>query len=291
MIYLRVPKSLPALILAASLTVPVAALPFAASGCSGADKASGVAGAKVPSGSRSEAIEHEACDEKSNRVEELDSNNDGKTDIKRVYDKKSGREVCRIVDLNHDGKPDLYEYFDDAGQPRRREYAYDETGSVNVIEYLEGGKLVRREYDTTGQHRIDTWDFFDPAKAPNAKTGRPMPVRRERDTNGDGRVDQWWAWEGEKVTISFDKSGDGKPDPEATIVLNDPDAGAAAAPLVTPTRSGDGGAPSPSSTSAAADAGASGSATNTGSSGVSAADAGAATTGDAGKATGKGGAR
>lgn len=259
---LRLLSSLPALLFAGALALPIAVLPFAAAGCSGADKASGVGSAKLPSGTRSEAMEHESCDEKSNRVETLDSNNDGKSDIKRVYDKTSGREVCRIVDLNHDGKPDMYEYFDDAGKPRRREYAYDDSGAVNVIEYFEGGKLVRREYDTTGQHRIDTWDFFDPAKPMNAKSGRPMPVRRERDTNGDGHVDQWWVWEGEKVTISYDKSGDGKPDPESTIVLNDPDAGAPPPPAYAPTTntSDDSGAPRPSSptptpTPAPADAG------------------------------------
>jgi len=32
-------------------------------------------------------------------------------------------------------------------------------------------------------------------------------------------------WDGPKITVSFDKNGDGKPDPNDTIVLNDPDAG------------------------------------------------------------------
>ena len=74
---------------------------------------------------------------------------------------------------NHDGKPDLYEYFDDTGTVRRREFCYDDTGVVNAIEHYEGGKLVRREYDAAGQHRIDTWDCFDPSVAPDPKTGRP----------------------------------------------------------------------------------------------------------------------
>jgi hypothetical protein len=199
-------------------------------------------GAKVPASSvRVETITHEACDESGNRVDVLDSNNDGKTDIKRMYDKKSGVEVCRIVDLNHDGKPDLFEYFDASGVVRRREYAYDDSGSVNAIEYYEGGKLARREYDTTGQHRIDTWDFFDTSKPPSPKTGRPVPVRRERDTNGNGVVDQWWVWDGDKITISVDKTGDGKPDPENTIILNNDDGGVPSA--VAPTDNGFGSSP------------------------------------------------
>jgi hypothetical protein len=209
-------------VVVASLAVPL--------GCSGNDKNSGVGSAKLPSGTRSEALDHEACEESGHRVETLDANNDGKPDIRTVYDKSSNKVICRIVDLNHDGKPDLYEYFDSGGTIRRREFCYDDTGVVNAIDYFENGKLVRREYDTTGQHRIDTWDFFDPNATPDPKTGRPRPIRRERDTTGDGKVDQWWTWDGDKVTIAFDKNGDGKPDPENTVTLGGvEDAGAPAA--------------------------------------------------------------
>lgn len=225
--------------------------------CSGGGDATSPGGAKIPANAkRVETLTHEECDAKSNRVEHLDSNNDGKSDIQRVYDKKSGAEMCRIVDLNRDGKTDLYEYFEGNGVIRRREYAYDDSGSVNAVEYYEGGKLVRREYDTTGQHRIDTWDFFDPAKPPSAKTGRPVPIRRERDTNGNGVIDQWWVWDGEKITISIDRSGDGKPDPENTIVLNDPDAGAPPAPAPSSSSSSDNTPAAPTASSTPVDVGA-----------------------------------
>jgi hypothetical protein len=197
----------------------------------GSDKANGVGGPKLPQGTRSEALEHEECSESGNRVEVLDTNNDGKPDIRRVFD-GSGHEKCRIADLNHDGKPDLYEYFDGNGVIRRREFCYDDTGVVNAVETYEGGKLAMREYDTTGQHRIDTWDWFDPGAPPDPKTGRPAhPVRRERDTTGDGTVDQWWTWEGSKVSIATDHDGDGKPDPSSVIVLGgSDDAGAPSGP-------------------------------------------------------------
>ncbi len=181
-----------------------------AAGCSGENKESGVASAKLPGGSHSESIAHEACDEAGNRVESLDANGDGKADIKRIYD-KAGHEVCRIADLNHDGKPDMYEYYDANGQLRRRESDFDDSGVVDLIEYYENGKLVRKELDTTGQHRIDTWDYFDPA------TGKR--TKRERDTTNDGRVDQWWAYDGDKITIQMDKNGDGVPEPESTVVI------------------------------------------------------------------------
>jgi hypothetical protein len=109
----------------------------------------------------------------------------------------------------------MFEYYDGSGSLRRREADFDDSGVVDVIEYYEAGKLVRKELDTTGQHRIDTWDFFDPA------TGKR--TKRERDTTNDGRVDQWWTFDGDKVTIASDKNGDGKPEPESTIVIGGPD--------------------------------------------------------------------
>ncbi len=192
-------------------------------GCSSNEKMSGAAGVKLPEGVRSEVVEHEACDESGRRVDNLDANGDGKSDIKRVYDKTTGKEACRITDLNHDGRPDMFEYYDANGELRRREADYDDSGVVDTVEIYERGKLVRRELDTTGQHRIDTWDYFDPA------TGKR--VRRERDSTNDGKIDQWWVWTGDAVTISIDKNGDGKPDPESTVVIGSiPDGGAPAPP-------------------------------------------------------------
>jgi hypothetical protein len=222
-------------------------LPLGAVACGGGNGSS----AKSPETARAEALQHEDCSESGRRVDRLDTNGDGNPDITRIYDKSSGHEVCRISDLTHDGKPDMYEYFDDSGTVRRREYCYDDTGLVNAIEHYEGGKLVRREYDAAGQHRIDTWDWFDPAVAPDPKTGRPPhPVRRERDTTGDGHVNQWWTWNGDKITIAVDSSGDGKPDPESTIVLGASDNSAAppSPPPASPAApaSDDGGAAAPS---------------------------------------------
>jgi hypothetical protein len=166
---------------------------------------------------RPEELKHEPCG--GPRSEALDTNGDGKPDITKYFD-GSGHESCRVVDLNGDGKPDLYEYFDDGGTIRRREFCYDDTAAVNAIEFYEGGKLARREYDISGRHRIDTWDWFDPNAQVDAKTGRPAhPVRRERDTKGDGHVDQWWTWEGDRLMIAVDRDGSGRPDPATAMVF------------------------------------------------------------------------
>jgi hypothetical protein len=216
--------------------VLVSAAALGGGACGGEDQATGVGNSKLPSG-HSETVEHEACNEAGNRVDVLDANGDGKPDIKRVFDKGTGKEVCRISDLNHDGKPDLYEYYDSNGVIRRREADYDDNGVIDAIEYYEGGKLVRREYDTTGQHRIDTWDYFD------KDSGRH--TRRERDTNNDGKVDQWWTWEGDKVTIVTDKNGDGKPDPDTVMVLGATADGGIGGPVSTQADSGLPGPPPP----------------------------------------------
>ena len=221
----------------AGLFVAMAFATFAAAaGCGGGTPAA--AGAQSYTRSRSEVIEHENCDATGSHVEAVDTNGDGKADIRRVYD-GSKHELCRVTDLNHDGKPDLYEYFDDSGAIRRREFCYDDTGVVNAVELYQGGKLVEREYDTTGQHKIDTWDWFDPNGPIDGKTGRPShPIRRERDAKGLGVIDQWWTWTGDKVSIASDRNGDGKPDPDTVIVLGGgDDAGAApgtTAPDATP---------------------------------------------------------
>ena len=170
------------------------------------DGNSGVANAKLPEGVRSQAIEHEACDESGNKVEMLDANNDGKPDIKSVS--KDGREICRITDLNHDGKPDMFEYFDATGQLRRRESDYDDNGDRQL------DRVLRERQAGSARARHD-----EPGHASTRGTPTiPRPgarIKRERDSTGDGKIDQWWTYEGDKVTIAMDRNGDGMPDPES----------------------------------------------------------------------------
>lgn len=210
--------------------VALGLLSLEAVACGGGAKETSPVAAPKSQAHRSSTIEHEKCDVTGSHTETLDTNGDGKPDLRRVYD-GAKHEVCRAVDLNNDGRSDLFEYFDASGAIRRREFAYGDTGEVNAVETYQAGKLVEREYDTTGQHKIDTWDWFDPNAPIDGKTGRPAhPSRRERDLHGDGTINQWWTWNGDKVSIATDHNGDGKPDPDSVIVLGGGDEGGAPAP-------------------------------------------------------------
>jgi hypothetical protein len=71
--------------------------------------------------------------------------------------------------------------------------------------YIDG-ILVRGEFDTTGNGKVDQWLFYD------AKGNR---IRAEYDRDGDGRPDQWEyfaAGGNEPFKVERDTNGDGKAD-------------------------------------------------------------------------------
>jgi len=215
----------------------VTLLSFSIGGCGGSKD-----NAKVPSADQLPlAIEHESCDITSSSAEKLDTNGDGKPDIVRVM--SGGREVCRMVDLNHDDKPDSFVYFDANGAIRRRESDFDRDGRIDEIDYFQGGIIVRKDRETNLDGKLDTWDFYEGGKIHH----------RMRDSDGDGKVDQWWTWPNpdkiECAVIASDHNGDGKPDPNDVI-----DVCAAAAATNAPGAAPDAGAARPT-TSAGADAG------------------------------------
>lgn len=209
----------------------------AAGGCGGggaqpASTPSGAGGPSVPL-----AIEHEPCDVESSSATKVDSNGDGKPDIVRVM--SGGKEVCRAVDLNLDGRADSYLYFDSNGALRRRESDFDRDGKIDEIAEYAGGVVVRKSRETNLDGKLDTWDFYEGGKL----------VRRLRDADGNGRVDQWWTWphadKPDCPVIASDRNGDGQPEPGDLVdtCAPPPDATAAASGSPAP--------PSPSVASAA----------------------------------------
>lgn len=148
----------------------------------------------------------EKCDTASDRAEKIDANGDGRPDIVRV--KQGGREVCRTVDLNFDGKIDRTTFFDENQKIRRIESDFDRDARVDEISLFESDVLKQKQRATTMDGKLDTWEFYEQGKL----------ARTERDENGDGFIDQWWEYPKRGCPlIHIDTDGDGRPDPGASI--------------------------------------------------------------------------
>lgn len=90
-----------------------------------------------------------------------------------------------IKDINQDGVPDLWIYYNP----------------------LKPQEIVRQEEDTNGDGRVDTWSAFKDGKL----------VRREVDTKGNGRPDAMYYYEDDKISREErDENGDGRPSFRAT---------------------------------------------------------------------------
>ncbi|PIE06266.1 MAG: hypothetical protein CSA75_00430 [Sorangium cellulosum] len=149
-------------------------------------------------------IVHEECDMESKSTTKTDVNNDGRADITRVMN--GAREVCRVLDLNFDGRVDNFLYFDEAGKLRRRESDFDRDGIIDEIGLYKNGKVIQKHRETNLDGALDTWDTYTNERI----------TERLRDTNADGKVDQWWTFpdpaKPECPVVATDEDGDGKPD-------------------------------------------------------------------------------
>ena len=166
---------------------------------------------------RDTTMVHEACDTAASGAQKVDVNGDGRPDIIHVM--KGGKEVCRVVDLNMDGRNDVFIYYDEAGKERRRESDFDRDGQADEIAILKDGVPQEKLRETNFDSKLDTWDFYEAGRL----------VRRERDTNGDGIVDQWWDFnnpnDAKCAIVSNDVNQDGKPDPQTAVDLCGPEYG------------------------------------------------------------------
>ena len=179
--------------------------------CTTVDPNSGKPAATPTGNERDTELKHETCDPALPSAVRVDVNGDGRPDIIHVMN--NGREVCRIVDLNLDGAPDTFVYYDEVGGERRRESDFDRDGRPDEITTSRGGLLLLKERETNFDDKIDTWDHYE----------NGLLVRRERDSDGDSIVDQWWAFRDPKdpkcALVSSDRNVDGQPDPDSVVDL------------------------------------------------------------------------
>lgn len=171
-------------------------------------------GAKSAKDSTRRSIEvvHEACDTSSSSAQKTDANQDGKPELITVM--SGGRQVCRAMDLNFDGRMDRYTYYDKDGQLRRIESDYDRDGRTDEIALYQGGVLVEKHREMNLDGKLDAWVYYE----------NGTPTKQERDTDGDGRVDEWWQYGPSQepggppcVVVSKDIDGDGLPEPASQI--------------------------------------------------------------------------
>jgi hypothetical protein len=149
-------------------------------------------------------VVHEACDTGS--AEKLDANADGRPDVFIV--RSGSKEECRAVDLNLDGKIDVYSYNDSAGKLRRKEYDFDRDGVIDEIVTFQSGVITSKQRATLLANRLDTWEYYQ----------NGAHARSERDSDSDAVVDQWWEYPRAGCPmIHTDANEDGRPDPGTTI--------------------------------------------------------------------------
>ena len=124
--------------------------------------------------------------------------------------------MCLISDLNHDGKPDMYEY-------------YDKEGASSVVARPtttpeRHHRLHPRTYDGLGR-LVRAASSIRPgsgASTPGSSTTRPASWFAASVTaTNDGRIDQWAIFDASAPDHRLPtKDGDGQPDPVDAVVLN-----------------------------------------------------------------------
>jgi antitoxin component YwqK of YwqJK toxin-antitoxin module len=161
-----------------------------------------------PNDKRSEAIHQSA--QGAEKVTELDLNHDGKPDVweytikaKTAEGKEYDRLVRKEMDINWDGKVDVVRHYDENEQISKEELDLDFDGKIDQWNYYEKGVLVRKERDLDFNGKPDLWIYYEKGHI----------VRKERDTNHSGKVNYWEYWENDHVDrIGEDLNGDGQVD-------------------------------------------------------------------------------
>lgn len=146
-------------------------------------------------------------------VRTADLDGDGRPDVFKYYrsvddperpGQKKSVLVRQDIDLNLDGKVDIWRYFGEDGLVVKEEWDADFDGVVDEVRHFEDGFIVRSERDRNNDGRPDVIRYF-------GKKGKLE--RKESDTNGDGQIDRWEYFSGRVLErIGVDKDGDGTVD-------------------------------------------------------------------------------
>lgn len=146
------------------------------------------------------------CPSKEGLIEEsTDTSGDNVADVRKVFRVEGeGRKarkilVCRSLDINHDGRKDIFRFYNDEGRPLRELTDSDFDGTIDSVAFFEDGRLAREEIDRNHDGTQDETRHFIRGKL----------FRVERDDNHDRKIDVWEHWEDERLLrIGYDVNGD-----------------------------------------------------------------------------------
>lgn len=137
---------------------------------------------------------------------EVDLNSDGRAEIYNYYRERSQAErllVRREADLNQDGRIDIWSFYDESGSVNQEKMDGDFDGNADWVDHYQGGQRTLSEVDTNSDGVFDLFKYYVEGKL----------VRKERDTSNNGKVDLWELYEdGKVVKAGRDTSGDGNID-------------------------------------------------------------------------------
>jgi hypothetical protein len=171
-------------------------------GCGGSQ----TTGAKASTNAASGAETTERITEGGLTLVEVDLNGDGRPEIYNYYRERSQAErllVRREADLNQDGRIDIWSFYDEGGGVSQERMDGDFDGTPDWVDYYQGGKRTLSEVDTNSDGQFDLFKYYVDGKL----------VRKERDTNSNGKIDFWELYEdGKVVKAGRDTSGDGNID-------------------------------------------------------------------------------
>jgi hypothetical protein len=166
------------------------------------------------------------------RTSDIDS--DGKPEVFKYYSKvddpdRPGEKKTQLtrqdLDLNWDGKIDIWRYFDNKGKVEREEWDTDYDGRVDDTRFFENGVITRAERDRNNDGKVDMTRYYKVGKL----------ERKESDTNGDGQVDRWEYFTGRVLDrVGVDKDHDGSVDTWAKAQAEAPAAETVPQPTETP---------------------------------------------------------
>ncbi len=133
--------------------------------------------------------------------EALDRDHDGRPDLWSYREDAGGSR--EELDDDHDGRADRILHYDGTGQLTSAEEDLDHNGSFETVTQYQGGQIARRRTDSDDDGQADSWSFYEQGEM----------VRHEVDRDKDGFRDLILMYAaGALLREEDDRNRDGRPD-------------------------------------------------------------------------------